>query len=385
MTAPWDWLSRATHHHQDFAWLSENIEEIYEALRADIHRPPTLHRAIDTLLLIYPYLLTRNDLHRWTMLLDDALSEATDRLRDETMQMRLYQHIGQSYTRLGQPQTARVAFGAALVRAEEQKLHDSMLKAYIGLFQIQMYRQVSDFTPELIQKALALANTHSDWAVRAALYQAIAFGYNYRRETMMTLGYGQTAYAYYNALGNKAEMARTAYELASACRQAKRFDQAQRFLEQAKTLYAQTHEKLQYTLTTYEQGAVYVEQGLYEEAEQWMTTALDELVRLEPPHYKVHSVAVCYQGLALAQIGLKKYDEARSNLEIALGMWQRLDNKYELASTLNALGYITGRQGQKEAALEDFRKALRLCDELPDSASKHYLIDNLRASIRELE
>jgi tetratricopeptide (TPR) repeat protein len=61
---------------------------------------------------------------------------------------------------------------------------------------------------------------------------------------------------------------------------------------------------------------------------------------------------------------LRQFDEAITHLSYAGEVYRELDDRYEAARTLHALGDTLHTHGQSDQALEAWRKALALYDEL---------------------
>ena len=122
-----------------------------------------------------------------------------------------------------------------------------------------------------------------DYNLKGELYDALAFAYARIGETQTALGYGQTAYIFWNVIRDNAGMGRTAFTLAEVYRYAARYEdsdicleRALEYLEIARSKMAKTQHVWQHSLIAYTQASIYFQRGQWEEAESWYQIALDE-------------------------------------------------------------------------------------------------------------
>ncbi len=377
-------LATIDQHHDDSEWLMANLADVYTTVRAAVFRPPLLHEGIAVLFKISPFLLTVSDLKPWLDMFHHTLVEMMT-LGDNAILMQIWELIANSYLQVGDPKMALRAFNNTLSRAETENAIHLILNAYIGLFKVQSYRQDDRFNGELVEKAIGLSRQTDDLALKAALYQVIAAAYEYRRETTEALGYGQMAYACWSQLGDVWHMARMAFNLVTVYRNTPRINMATVWLKQAEALYMRTDDPRQYALTTYEQSVLCRKNGETRAARQWAEMALREFEQLKPPHYQRHYIAIAHHQVALTQMELEAYDLALPHVEMALSIFQELDNPYEQVNLYNSLGYIHGKKGRIIKALWCLGEGMLLLRKLPPSTSRTEMTKLLEASMSEVD
>jgi tetratricopeptide (TPR) repeat protein len=378
------WLDEIDLHHDDAQWLHHHLDLIYREVKAAVFFPPKLQLGVDLLIKIYPFLLTVGDLKPWIDVLYHALGEMLN-LKDGERLLRLWGTMGHAHTHVGQAGIASGAFKNKLARAEEQQQLDAMLRAYIGLFKVQMFKQDKDFNDDMVRKAVWLSSQVNAPELQAALFQAIALAYNHRGDVVPTLSFGQMAYVGWHRLGNTYEKARTAFTLAVACHHAGLLDAAKRFLDHASDLYTQTQDARQYGLVAYEQGRLCQSRKAHEEAAAWVKLALQEFESLKPPDYQLHFVAMSYHTLGQIEIDLKQYAAGRKHLKTAIPMWEKLGNDYERAVAYYSLSYLEWQDGKPELSRRYVNTSIDLCSQLPDMPFRKQLEGYIAAQVERLK
>jgi tetratricopeptide (TPR) repeat protein len=372
-----EWLDTLNQNARDLKWLKRNEDDLFQAVHTGLNRPQWYHCAADLLLYIFPYFSTIRAHHqRWSPLLLVALMEAR-LLMDSGLQVRILTQVGDSYILHSQPNPAREVFNQALERAIETHTDDHMLAAYIGLVNLEAMNMSHHFNEELVKRVLTLAKQLGKPESLAAAYQAIASAYAYRKETFRALSYGQMAYTYWYQLNNEVEMAKTAFTLASACRAAKRYEQAERYLALSQTQFSRTEYVWQYAISAYEEGALKLKFKQYDLAQEWLENALQEFQLLKSPY---HLAAIAH-ALGLVETELGNFSAAASYLDMAADYWYKTDNTYEKANITFARAYLElkSKHLQKADALK--AEALALSEAIPDEAARAQLVEQIREEI----
>jgi tetratricopeptide (TPR) repeat protein len=232
-----------------------------------------------------------------------------------------------------------------------------------------------------VQRALKLANQVNDLTLKASLEQTLAMVYVYRKETVLALGHGQTAYALWQKLHNPVEMGRTAIILSQAYRTGSQFDRSAQYLEIAQEHFAKTNLARQEAVTAYEKGCLYLQQRQPAAAQEWLELALQEFKSVGMDN----QIAGAAHGLALAQIELKQFDKARANLKAALATWQDLKYWHEQANAHYALGYLDSKMERRDCARQSWEQASQLCSKIPDIAFRATLEAQIAGALKELD
>lgn len=380
-TAVRDWLRQLSDHDGDDRWLAAHEQELLEAVQQGIYMSHAFHDAVEILLQTFPYFaLVLHHVETWSEPLFSALIQAQD-LRDNELQIRIFTQLGESYLTKGKSSAAHDAFQIALGRAQEGQFQEMMLAAYIGLIRTLYRSSTPGDDPGLVTKALALNKHVHDLSLKAALHQSILL--LYLRVTEMSaeaVGHGQMAYVYWHYLENELEMAKTAYLLAAAYRWAGQVTSAERWLQYTSAQFERTPYKRQYALLSCEEGTLHLHRKNYEAAEQWFNLTLGEATQIGAVDY----TAMAYQGLGVAQIGLKHYQEARTNLSQAIEYWRNLGDYFELASVHHAMGWLEAECKRLDIAHTWFAKALEICSQIPHTDQRTWMEKYIRDTVDEV-
>lgn len=384
-----DWLRYIYNQGEDLGWLSAYENELVGVLRRGIYTPSEFKDAIHLLIKVFPYFITTR-LHTeiWLPILISALVQAQD-LKNNDLQARLSCCLGETYLKSGKHRSSHASFQLALERAAEGKTDELIVAAYTGLFRLQWFDREHLLNQTLVKHALEVTQRldKSALALSAALHDALAFAYVQVGDTAQAIGHAQTAYfqslrtGIPNDIGHAAYTTAMCYRVAALFSQVKHcLTQADYFLTQARSILAQTDQKWQHVLLTYEQGILYLQSKDYEAAEQWLTLTLAEAQGLGI----LYHIAIAHHALGLVQTSLKKFDDARESLQQALGLWKEMNNIFEHLSLLQALGYLEGLAGNKEIALHHLTTAEEACQKLDPTTFRALLLARIRGSIVEL-
>jgi tetratricopeptide (TPR) repeat protein len=376
-----EWLKQVQSHQRDDRWLTGREEELFSVISDGLHSNPSFLAAVDLLLLVYPhYALVLCHVQRWTTLLFDALLEAQT-LRDNEMQIRIFNYLGRGYVLNGKNSAAQDAFLIALDRAQQEQYKEMMLAAYIGLIRLMYVNVPQPIERNIVVEALELAHEVDNFELRIILYESLALIYSRSTESSdQAIGYAQTAYAYWYRLNNDLEMGRMAYLLTASYRLIGRLDQAGLWLERTAANFEKTDFQRQYTLLAHEQGTLYLLQKQYEQAIQWLELSLREAVQIGSKEY----MASAYHDLGLTYIYLEQYDVAEENLMAAIPLWAVVEDYYEQSNTHEAMGYVEYKRGNLTEAKRWLDLALTLCQQIPQENQRAHRQKMVREQIDEI-
>ena len=375
-----DWLESAQRHINDNRWLAGNENDLYTALKDGLQRPPTFHDAVKLLMMVFPhYALVIYHAKRWSPLLFEAIVQAQD-LRDNEMQIRILTQMGEAYLNTGKHDAARGAFMIAFERAKDGQLKEMMLAAYIGFIQMQSVNIGDNYDPNLLSLAITLSAEIDDLALIAQLHDVLTLAYMYARQTIQAVEHGQIAYLYWHHLHNEVEMGKSLYLLAAAYRFAWLLRQAETILHIAASRFENTSYNRQYTILAYETGAQFLQRKEYEAAMQWLKLSLREAISIDSEPL----IASSYHALGIAQTGTQAYREAEKNLSKAFDWWEKLGDRFELASAYQAMGNLENKRCKPTDAQYWLQKALTLCQGLPTSEQRSWLEQHIQATIDEI-
>lgn len=359
---------------EDCIWVSSHIDQLFGAIARAIHFPQLAVSATEFLNDLFPCLIVRDDYRRWEAILVEALMHAQN-LKDDEFQMRIWAELGQNYLQFGLRNKAYEAFTTASERGEDAHSPLIALIGKIGQLKTHAFFDRGYFN-DLVGEILDLAREIDEPAVYGTAHSALALAYMLRAETKRALGHGQTAFAWWRNVGNTLQMGDVALILAEACRLAARMEQADRYLRLAENYLVEIDNMRKSATYAYNKGVWYFSsQQNFHEAEHSLETALSIFEQADFP-YQANAAR---HALALAQIKLGKYTDARCHLGKALMQWRHLRNRYEQANAAHALGFLYFCQGDEEQARRWYRRALNLCEKVPDSP----MLENLQRLIHE--
>jgi tetratricopeptide (TPR) repeat protein len=374
------WMAALRQRHNDYKWVSKHISRFYDLILTDVNRPPDQRQAFEALQLLYPYILIYENWEHWIKLWYDALISAIN-LKDVPVQTELWRGLGGLYAVAGNHKRGRAAFENFLQRATEVQDPALILLGYAELINLQTINQDQSFNKEAIDNILKLAQKIDHPRLWAETHKALALAYNIRHETIHSLAHGQTAYCYWRAINETIEMARTAFTLAQTYRLAKRFDQAKRFLELSRGLYAKNPSNTRFAALDYEEGMLCYDLEAYEEAEQWFKYAYNEFRRQNQPYQQ----AAALHTLATTYIYLGLYEKADIYFNEALKIWGELDNVFEQAHLYYAKATMEKMLGNTQNCIKYARIGLALCKNLPTSPALSKMVNGMNDFLQEIE
>lgn len=357
----------------DDEFLRANQHDLEKLLFHTLNTDATFHDAVDTLLSVAPFAHKQDDQTQWQRIAWDALVGALN-LKDGGLQAQILTIFSRFHMLEGKHQLARQTIENARDRAREQKNDVALLLAYIRFFELLVF-QPADFSRlEVIQQVLTLAEKVNQPHITIQLHYALAHFHCRWGDWQRGLGHGQVAYALASQCGDHHNLARAAYVLVTICRlsscpAAKHFLRVAEFID---TSDLPLHDQM--TMLMHKSG-LYYEMGKVADAAAGYSQAIKLLENLKRPYY----LASCLQGLALAQIRLKQFDDAQANLERAEEIWKQHGNASDHANLRFTQGFLEAWRGNKRFALALLDDAFTMSNDMPDMASR----DSLRELILE--
>ncbi len=368
-----DLISR---HLEDFEWLEDNINIVHEqiaTMMADQHKTVG---AIQHLLQVMPFVCTRPNLALWKPLLLQALVYAKE-LKDIDNKIQLWSYLGMCLFRSGNHKSAILAFKQALKEVDQFASPEVNLIARIGMLHGHSFFHAYDID-EFVAETINLAHTVNDESLLALLHFKLSVAYTHRARTALALGHAQTAYAYWTKLNYATERDRTLLIMGEACRVAGLYGLSKFYRNRSLSRYSST---FQSAVASYHDGALAYMNENYREAKKSLEQALQSFVDIhEFPYLK----ASMQHTLGLTYTRLHDYDKARWNLRKARAVWLDIDNIFEQANALYALGFLEAHQNKFTSAREYYEEALDRLATLPSSPMVEDLRQNIIESLGEL-
>lgn len=358
MPSKTDWLVEIAANYDDSDWFEENAEQVYSTISRKIRSPETLIQAVDTLLMVFPSVVNREDLKRWSKLLKDALVI----FRDEENARR--NQPEDFYILI--PREKRVRLTRTKRRPRDKVVGFEMLETYLILLMGIVYNHPERLTPQRAQDIFHLGRVVNDSYLYHKLYQTLALIYNQKREFERAQNYAEFALRYFQQRVEldsrlQIDVALTAYALGIALSGKQEWDKALALLEQAGSLFARLDNPLQYGVAALGASRVHIARQQYDAAEQAAQIALRELQAVKANYY----VAVVYHHLGTAQAYQGRVQDARASLNEALLTWQHMGNLREEAGVQYTLAWLEARAGSRDAALEHIGRCGQIFGQLP--------------------
>ena len=335
---------------QDFEWLEDNINEIYDQISEQINNFHAIVSTTQTLLTVMPFVATRPDLARWEPILIKAMTHAQS-LSDVDSQIQLWSYLGSCLFRRGNQKSAFKAFNEALNCVDRWVNARTNLIARIGMLHGHSIFQMHDIE-EFVTETISLARQVNDETLLALLHFKLAVAYTHRANTDRALGHGQTAYAYWLKLGYATEQDRALLVLGEACRVARLYDRSNYYLGWSLSRYTNSYQS---AVAYYQEGAIALEQGDYEQARLVLEQARSRFETISDFPYILGST---HHALGITYTRLELYEIAYGCLRAAMAVWLRLDNIYEQANALHAIGFLEQCRANFSTAREFYEDAL---------------------------
>lgn len=355
-------------HKDDYTWLATHVDTIYGEIRQGLARDNTAQTAIEMLILAIPYVTTQAEAQRWEELLNEALRHAMI-LADNESLIQLWAGLGEIHLQHARYRSASKAFEIAFRRATSTTEVETMLLARIGMLRTHIIYSKQDIEI-FIHDSLCMAREINNRPLIARLHSTLAVAYAHQARTQQALGHGQVALAYW--YDHPLERNRTLIMLAETCRIANLLARAVWYLEQVTPAYDDSYED---ALEAYARGATLVELLRPAEALHWLEYARTHFAALE----RRYMTGATYQTIALAQIDLKQFEQARANLRQALIIWEQVDNQYQRAEAVYTLAYLYHTSQQPNEASDLYNFALEIAEKLVPSP----MVDGLIVRIKD--
>ncbi|MCF7920354.1 MAG: tetratricopeptide repeat protein [Candidatus Cloacimonetes bacterium] len=189
---------------------------------------------------------------------------------------------------------------------------------------------------------------------------------------LMMEDYDKATEEYLNAesvillLRNKKELQEIYDGLTEVWEKAGELEKALQYAQQSLEIRKSENDAKSYSDQLVNIGNVYYRFGNYESALDYYYQALD----LEEHAQFIDRLPLLRYNLAITYYHLGAYSEALININYLLESADNQKNRWELADGLSYRGYLHGRMGKFELALEDYQRAQKIYIEIKDFASQ---------------
>lgn len=363
-------------HYGDLAWVNQNAEDIYWAMREMLKNRKLVADVVRNMLLIYPALLNRGDLRRWAKLVNRAHKKI---VRQELRRKPIPEYTAQQAYTLTPVAVAR----AKPRKPRSERLNQrEMFEIYLSLMMSQIYTQSQDLAQSTLKSALAFARRLNDQYYYNKLYQTLAYIHLANTQFDQALDQARLAYQYWHGHPDTIEEALTAFAVAMAYRGKKDWEHNLQWLNIAANLFAEIDYPCSHGIIALETANTDIYMKNFEAACQWAEIALQEFKRENMGYH----YGLAYHTLGLAQAYNGQFDDSIDNLWRSINYWESVGNLLHQVHTEHSLAFAEARMGKKERALMRLSRNRDLCKRIPASATKTYhlqQVNHLEQAIRD--
>lgn len=251
----------------------------------------------------------------------DNYNQALPPLRaagDGPMEAAVFNSIGLVYYTLGEPQKASGSFDQALAlsRASGNRYNEALALSNIG----GLHGQLGDHQKALdyYEKALTLWRAMGErWGESTTLHN-IGSAYEKTREYQKALEYYEQALALARTLGDRSGESVTLHNIGAVYKSVGDLQKAFEYYDRALQLLRAVGDRKTEAVTLSHIGSILLSQGKPEEALTYQRQALT----LQRAVGDRHNEAVTLYNMAHAERDLGRFDEARSNIEATLDIFE---------------------------------------------------------------
>lgn len=370
-------LEEVFSEYNQSGWLDENHDAVYSTISRMLKSDKTISQGIDMLLLVFPYVLNREDLKRWGKLIKDALAVFRGiEAGKEGTRSSIYVLVQRD---------KRVRLTRTKRRPRDKVVGFEMLEIYLTLLMGTLYYQSEVLTEQRINEILQFGRTVNDAHMYHKLYQTLALVYNQKQDYDRAIDFARLSYAYWSKREDtdsliRLEKALTAYAMALAYHGKQELDRSLQWLEQAADLFATVDYPLQHGVISLQRSAIYMWMEDYDTARQWAQLGLEELLPLNAGYH----IAVAYHYLGMAQ-AYTDDPAAFDNLLAAVDIWKAQGNILQQVYTSHTLAYAEARAGRRDEALERLHTGLVLLRTVPENRMVAAKREKIRQLIQSIE
>jgi tetratricopeptide (TPR) repeat protein len=255
-----------------------------------------------------------------------------------------------------------------------------LLKAYIRLFKVLMFRSPPMIQDELLEQARSVSLRLNDKLEIARLNQTLALLYAHYGDMITAERYGKQAFNDYEYLGNESGIADAACTLAVIYRRKENTRTSHFYIDRALSKIKADKPDLRVATLFYEKGAHCAQDGSLNEALTYYRRALDVFEEFEA----AYQIAMIQQGMAQVYVYQSDFANAEATIRAARSAWERLGNTYEWVNNHFIEAELELQRGSYGLALSLLRRTIELArTQLEDTPARQRLIERIEGFIHE--
>jgi len=380
-----DWILALLKHiyDDDSMWIVEHKDEIALRLPTYINDIQWANSAINSVNFITPLFLEIYEYKKASELVETALeSPFMDNIA--ILELELEQHFGTAELQRGHVNRAEELLFKNLRRLDTSKQSIELLRIYVNLVRLRVYRQEFAFDEKLLDEIILMGRRlHFPMGDIYATVALAYFGHGMEEKMQYYVDKANREYAIDYGEYPEASMlgiAQMYFHIAITQRVTNKIELAEKNLLKAADAFAKTSYHMQYVNVLYETAQIYICKGKYKIARQWIDKAIEEYYQHPDPNPYHEAMLEHSKGLILYY--LRKYSTAVKHFHNASISWNNMHHTYNYALSLNALGSAQIKLERPLEAINNLQQARGLCA-TTDNAYATRLLDTIDININD--
>lgn len=352
------WLNEVVANYHDADWLDKAADDLYDTLHRLIRSEKTIQQATEVFLIVFPFLMAREDLRRWGSLFKDTL--------------RVFNKVAVNKNKptfyVLEPRERKIRLTRTRRRPREKVTGPEIFEIYMTLLMSTTFENnVASLTSERLNEIFMLGRAVNNQELYHKWYQTLTFIYNKQNLYDRAVDMGHMAYNYWAVQDNnnptvKLEIAMSAYALAQTYSGLQQYKTAVHWFDLADTWFSKLIMPLQQGIVSMHRAQVYLKSGYTSAAVDMFERCLQDLRMTDARYY----TAEAQQGLGLALGRSGQFDAGAEQIEVAQDLWLQIEAHLEYIESEHILAQIESYAGHKDAAVERLQANISRLDDLDD-------------------
>lgn len=373
MNSSHSYLADAKEHREHSGWIQENIAQLYQTLQPLAGQPPPDEELVESLLIFFPYVTIKGNVREWVKLTNDAARN-------------LYEVIQQPHTTLSgaylvnAPDPAITAnIEVALHRARKRLPVESLVRTYLTLLGLHIYRGINNLSPELAQSIILTARHGNRPVVQGQAYLMLAFADLLAGQYNAALKQAELAHMHARNINATREVGFSAYVMARVYRQLEQPNRVAQWMQETLKAFktGKHHEEL--ALATFEIGCNAFHDDEFTTARDYFEQAIAASRTAELPE----ATATYQQSLGNALMHLGEFDPAQAQLQDALTYWEHAQDTTRSLHVCQMLAKLAQQRNDTATAQQHLNRCEELLSHLYDNGELSAQMQQIRASLEQ--
>lgn len=313
----------------------------------------------------------------WMPLLDKTVTAPA--VNDPLLRVRLLNGLGRWLQLNRQLDQAIAIHQEARTLAQQQDHQEAMAETYVRLSEDYLEAHQYDLAEQYGKMALAeFEYIQQSERFRASALNVLGLIALRRGELTLAEENLQKSVHLWRSLDSPLKLARVLKNLGVVFLQRKEPSKALSCYQEALAHLDRTTSKLDRIEVQNNIGIIHFNEKQFDKAADVFRQAYHALQQLNG---NFHINALLAQNLGNALVRQQHFAEAENHFRRGIILWQQFDNELDLANTWGSLGDVLARQGQQEAGLDAYARALQLLAKFPDNAWAKKLVEDFTREV----